>query len=443
MTAHYQIRGSGSAAIVASVETGVRSGALPAGTILPAVRALAAELGVAPGTVATAYQVLRQRGVVETAGRRGTRVRSRPSVASPRSARRLPVPPGAVDLAAGGPDERLLPPLAAHLARLRPASVDYDQGGPLPELVAAARDRLAADRVPTAHAAITVTAGALDGIERVLATHVRPGDPVAVEDPGWANLLDLVAALDLRPVPVPVDDDGPRPESLARALTAGARAVVVTARAHNPTGASVGAGRAAELREILAGYPDVLLVEDDHAAELATVPAHPLAGATSRWAFVRSVAKPYGPDLRLALCAGDEATISRVEGRMRLGTGWVSTILQRLVLELWSDAAVTAAVDRARDSYARRREGLLAALAARGVTAHGRTGLNVWVPVPDETATVAALRDAGYVVAAGSAYRIGSPPAVRVTISRLDPSDLEPLADAIAAAVRPTGRRSV
>jgi hypothetical protein len=57
--------------------------------------------------------------------------------------------------------------------------------------------------------------------------------------------------------------------------------------------------------------------------------------------------------------------------------------------------------------------------------------------VPDETQTVGLLRDAGYAVAAGSLFRIGTPPGVRITVSALDDSGLEPVADAVAAAAHP------
>ena len=327
----------------------MRSGALPAGAALPPVRGLADRLGVSPATVAKAYQALRQRGVVETAGRNGTRVRARPPVAGSRTGRRTNVPPDVRDLSTGEPDARLLPDLGGALRRLAataPRPARYAEAGALPELVALARQRLGADGVPVRDAELTVTGGALDGIERLLTAHLRPGDRVAVEDPSWANLLDLVAALGLEPVGVPVDDDGPTPQGLRAALATGARAAVVTTRAHNPTGASVTRSRAAALRRELRGHPDVLVVEDDHAGELADVELHCLAGATRSWAFLRSVSKPYGPDLRVAALAGDDATIARVVGRMRLGTGWVSTLLQRLVIELWRDDAVAAAVSR-------------------------------------------------------------------------------------------------
>jgi DNA-binding transcriptional MocR family regulator len=437
--AQYQVTGSSAASISASVEAGVRAGDLISGAALPPIRVLADALHVSPATVAKAYQELRRRGVLETAGRHGTRVRARPAVAAPRSAQELPVPAGALDLASGHPDVRLLPSLGPHLLALAEemhTPLGYVDGA-VPELLAAARARLGADGVPTADAGLAVTAGALDAMERLLTAHLRPGDAVGIEDPGWGNMVDLVAALGLRAVPVRVDDEGPVPEAMSAALAAGVRAVVVTTRAHNPTGAAVTVGRAAALRPVLAAYPDVLLIEDDHAAELSGVPLNSLAGATGSWAFVRSASKPYGPDLRIAVLAGDPATVARVAGRMRLGAGWVSTVLQRLLLRLWRDDDVVSAVAAASSDYRRRRHGLRDALSERGLQAHGTTGINVWVPVPDETRTVGALRDAGYVVAPGSRFRSTTGPGIRLTVSLLGDADIVPLADAVAAAVLP------
>jgi DNA-binding transcriptional MocR family regulator len=214
---------------------------------------------------------------------------------------------------------------------------------------------------------------------------------------------------------------------------------VVTSRAQNPTGAAVSPQRALGLRRVLASAPQVLVIEDDHAGELSARPLAPLAAAGPRWAFVRSVSKPYGPDLRVAVVAADEATVARVEGRMRLGAGWVSSLLQRLVVELWRDDAVAATVDKAGRAYDARRDGLVAALAERGVPAHGRSGINVWIPVPDDAAAVGALRDAGWAVSPGSRHRLASPPGIRVTVSTLALDSVSDLADAIAGA-RAQGR---
>jgi DNA-binding transcriptional MocR family regulator len=435
--AHYQITGQGAADIAASVEAGVRSGGLAPGEALPPVRSLAQRLGVAPATVAAAYKGLRERGVVETAGRNGTRVRFRPPVAS-RVARRVPAPPGTLDLSTGEPDRRLLPALGPALRRLAPVAgppVGY-AAEPLPELVSVASQRLASEGVPVAGGAtVTVTSGTLDAVERLLGGKLRVGDRVGIEDPSWANLIDLLAALGLNPVPMPVDDEGPTVDGLRRAIGAGVSAVVVTSRAQNPTGAAVTADRAARLRRVLAAAPDVLVIEDDHAAELAEVPLSTLAGPGRPWAFLRSVSKPYGPDLRVALVAGDPASIARLEGRLRLGSRGVSTLLQHLVLDLWRDERVTAAVARARSSYGQRRTAMVDALAQRGVPAHGRTGINVWIPVPDESGAVAALRDLGYAVAPGSLFRLATSPGLRISIGALDMSDVDRVADAVATAV--------
>lgn len=398
------------------------------------MRELAASLGVNPNTVAAAYRTLRDRGVIETAGRRGSRVRPKPATTG-REAVGAAVPPGVRDVANGNPDPRLLPPLAPAFA----AAAEHHDREPVlygetpvePELERLARAAFDADGVPAGP--VQVASGSLDVVERVLAAHLRPGDTVAVEDPGWGSLLDLVPALGLRTVPVGVDDDGPLPDDVRRALDAGARALIVTDRAQNPTGAALGAERARTLRAVLAAHPDVLLVEDDHGHGIVDLPLRPLGGATRHWAFVRSAAKAYGPDLRLAVFTGDPVTVDRVRGRQRLGPGWVSRIGQRALARLWTEGAVDPrAVARA---YGERRDALVSALAARGIAAHGRSGLNVWIPVPDETGVVARLLHAGWAVAPGARFRMSAAPGIRVTVSTLTREETERLARAIADAV--------
>ncbi|PZH03711.1 GntR family transcriptional regulator [Streptomyces sp. NTH33] len=442
MLGEYRIEGRRAADIAANIERAVGSGALEPGQLLPPMRQLAVELGVNPNTVAAAYRVLRERGVIETAGRRGSRVRPAPATTG-RDLVRVDVPEGVRDVSDGNPDPALLPPLApafaAAAARGDREPVLYGDVAVEPELARTARAMLDADGVPDGP--LAVVSGALDGVERVLAAHLRPGDTVAVEDPGWRSALDLVPALGLRTAGVGVDDEGPVVDDVRRALRDGARALIVTARAQNPTGAAVSATRARALRAVLREHPETLLIEDDHGHGIVDLPLHPLAGTTGHWAFVRSVAKAYGPDLRLAVLTGDEVTVDRVRGRQRLGPGWVSRLLQRAVVRLWADGVPdTRAVAAA---YGRRRELLTGALAERGVAAHGRSGMNVWVPVPDETGVVASLLHAGWAVAPGARFRLNAPPGIRITVSALrEGEETERLADAVAAALRPAPARS-
>lgn len=417
------------------------AGELTPGQLLPPMRELALQLGVNPNTVAAAYRTLRERGVIETAGRRGSRVRSKPATTG-RDYIRVEVPAGVRDVANGNPDPALLPPLAPAFAAAAEQGdrepVLYGEATVDPELARLAREALDADGVP--EGPLAVASGSLDVIERVLAAHLKPGDTVAVEDPGWGSLLDLVPALGLRVAPVGVDDEGPRADDVRKALESGARALIITDRAQNPTGASVTATRARALRAVLEDHPDILLIEDDHGHGIVDLPLHPLAGVTRHWAFVRSVAKAYGPDLRLAVLTGDEVTVDRVHGRHRLGPGWVSRITQRAVVQLWAEGVLDTAEVAA--AYRERRDRLIGALAERGVEAYGRSGLNVWIPVPDETGAVSRLLHAGWAVAPGARFRMSAPQGIRVTVSALVTTEVPHLADAIARALGPSPTRS-
>ncbi|MFI8914908.1 aminotransferase class I/II-fold pyridoxal phosphate-dependent enzyme [Streptomyces sp. NPDC053513] len=418
MAAQYAIEGATAKGIAASVERGVSEGGLAPGDALPPVRRLADELGVSPGTVATAYKELRQRGLIVTRGRGGTVVAEVPSVASRRPPR---VPAGLVDLAGGHPDPAFLPVLRPP-ATVAPVYGSHRAAPRLAHLEALTRAWFERDGVPAEH--VTFAHGALDCIARLLSTELRPGDAVAVEDPGFHHLLDLVPALGLRTVPVAVDGEGLVPESLRAALRGGARAVVCSPRGQCPTGAFFTRARRDELAAVLREFPEVLVVEDDHNAEVGGAAAYTLAAAgPARWAQVRTVSKHLGIDLRWAGVACDAVTLARHDGRMLMTSGWVSHVLQETVAGLLADNAVRRLVAAGEEAYAERRAALIGALGAYRIHAVGASGLNVWVPVRDESAVVNGLRTQGWWVAAGARFRIAAPPAVRITTATLAPAD--------------------
>ena len=75
---------------------------------------------------------------------------------------------------------------------------------------------------------------------------------------------------------------------------------------------------------------------------------------------------------------------------------------------------------------------MLDALAAHGIRAHGVSGLNVWIPVAEEAATVAGMLQRGWAITAGERWRLRAGPAVRITISTLRADESEGLADDLA-----------
>ena len=315
----------------------------------------------------------------------------------------------------------------------------FRSGEPVdPELLELAAAEL--DRDGIAADSLAVVSGALDGIERALQAQLRPGDVVAVEDPGFAGLFDLLRAGGFALRPVAIDARGMIPAALGDALDDGANAVVVNPRGQNPTGASLDRGRVAALRRVLDRDPDLVVLEDDHLGPIAGAPRLTLTAGRCRWAAARSLAKSLGPDLRLAVLAGDTHTISRVRGRQAVGPGWVSHLLQRTAAELMADSEVTESLKRAAETYAERRDSLLAALASHGMEAEAPSGLNVWIPVPDETSIVQSLQAQGWAVMPGAPFRLQTEPAIRVTISSLQAAEADRLAAAIAQALQPSLR---
>jgi DNA-binding transcriptional MocR family regulator len=430
------ITGTTAAEIADSVR-GLRDrGALPPGTVLPPVRELAATLGVNRNTAVAAYRQLAQAGLVVSRGRAGTVVAGHESVAQEGYAADTVLR----DVATGNPDPRLIPDPTRALATVAGRPVLYGEPVIDEALDAWARDWIAADL--EADFRITVTSGAVDAVERLLAQALMRDDAVALEDPCFLASIHTVRLGGYRAIPVAVDDEGMTVAGLRAALDAGVRAVICTPRAQNPTGASLTARRAAELRAVLADHPYVLIIEDDHFSLLSQRPYESLIGpGHRRFALVRSVSKFLGPDMCLAIAATDPETANRLAMRLSPGTTWVSHLLQRLALAQLTDPQVAADVADAAAHYAARNEAFSARLREHGIDAPASDGLSLWIPLPLAARVVTErLMRRGWLARTGDEFALGdrTEPSrhLRLTVHDLSDDDAETLVADLVAALR-------
>jgi DNA-binding transcriptional MocR family regulator len=430
--------------IAAAVSRLVTAGDLPVGARLPTVRDVARTLGVSPTTVSEAWRSLTRAGAIQTRGRSGSFVAvpvlPRQRLRYAQLGGRLP---GVVrDFSTGVPDYDLLPSLAESLKRVGDARLTTSY---LEEPVLPALETVLRQRWPYPVEQLTVVDGALDALDRITATLVRFGDHVLVESPAFPPVLDLLEAVGATVVGVPVDEHGMCPEALGRALRDyDPVAVYLQPRAQNPTGVSLTARRVGELADALAAYPEVTIVEDDHAGDIATAPPVSLGTRLpDRTVHVAGFSKSHGPDLRLAALGGPAALITAVADRRLLGPGWSSRLLQAVLLDLLTSAEAIAQVAAARDAYARRRAAMLAALAARGATAVAADGINLWLTVEDQQMAMLALAAHGIAVAPGAPFEVTplGTQHVRVTVGLIH-DDFDSLAEILASAAGATSRGS-
>jgi DNA-binding transcriptional MocR family regulator len=426
--------------LASALSRAVREGALRPGDRLPPIRTVAAELGLSPTTVSAAWSLLARTGAIRTDGRRGTTIADRQRPGTPRYQRAVGHRTGfRLDLSTGVPDPALLPDLSRVLDALTDLATpgSYLDDPVLPELA----EVLRADW-PFPVDELSIVDGAMDGIELVTRVLVGYGDRVAVEHPVFPPLLDLLEASGATVVGIPLDASGMSAAALREAGRVSA--VFLQPRAQNPTGISLSAERAEELARVTRRWNAVVVEDDSAGAVAATGPRSLGRWLPERTVHVRSFAKSHGPDLRLAALSAPPDIAAEITALRQRGQGWSSRLLQRLLLGLLTDPASVQAVADARAAYADRRARSVAALAEHGIAVGGTDGINLWVPVDDETAAVVGLASRGIGVAPGApfAVRPGQAPHVRVTAGLLADGQAE-VAAAIAAAARGSVRISV
>jgi DNA-binding transcriptional MocR family regulator len=430
MVKQYQISGRNASAIADSLERAIDDGVFSDETAFPTIRGLAERIGVSPTTVNAAYAQLRARGRIGGNRRGGSQVVKRAAFPTAAAAS---LRPGVRDLVIANPDPSLLPVVRPFIEKTLREGRLYREDPVSPKLLAAARRHFQTDGVDAAH--VMVTSGAADAVERALLMHVLPGETVALEDPTYPPYRELCAALNVKTVPLAMDEHGILPSELAKAIRARAKALIVIPRFQNPTGAAFDEHRVRDIAKLTHGAPNLLVIEDDYLGLLGTGPFHSLAGRQLRWLLVRSVTKPLGPDLRTAFVTGDQLSIERLQHRQRLTAGWVSWMLQDAVGALLDDKDIARRLKSSAKIYATRRLGVASALRKRGVEVGDCDGFSLWINVDDEMRVVQELDAQGWAVDAGTRYRFRSRPAIRVVTTTLDANGAQRFAGALVRAL--------
>ncbi|MBP2336595.1 DNA-binding transcriptional MocR family regulator [Saccharothrix coeruleofusca] len=300
-------RGSLYLLLAARLRELVDEGLLPAGTLLPPDRALAAALAVGRTTVVAAYDVLRQEGRLTRRRGSGTWVSAggaaaaRAETANPMFVNLLEPEDGVLQFACAGPASpppRLVAAYQRAMARLPADDLGYHPLGH-PRLRAALAARYRALGVPTTPDQVLVTTGGQQALALVVRALLRPGDEVLVEAPTYPGVLDL-----LREAAAVV-----RAERDLTAAPVGRPALVYAMPSfRNPTGTSMSALERQRLVRVAGGVP---LLFDEVLSDLdfdAGPPRPPEAAAIT----VASLSKVVWGGLRVGWVRADAALIARL-----------------------------------------------------------------------------------------------------------------------------------
>ena len=451
----------------------IRNRLLAPGARLPSVRQCAQQNGVSPSTVVAAYDQLLAQGLVEARKNRGFFVRESGGADTAEGADARPVDPALENAAAnwstahwfavraagrGGrgaspvnatalirgmfhkvsdkpqPGMGVFPPewlestfMPAAVRKvtssrnLQDFSLQY--GEPLGDagLRRLLAKKLATLNVHTAPEHIITTVGATHALDIVSRTLLRPGDPVMVEEPGWAVEFARLAALGMHILPVPRRADGPDLEVMAKYCEVHKPKLYVSVSVlHNPTGYCLTPGSAHRILQ-LANQHNFHVVEDDTYSHIAPEHATRLTAldGLSRTIYVSGFAKILAPNWRIGYLAAPPALVEPLLDTKLLATLTTPALLEKALALCIEQGQLRRHAERIRTRLdAARARSVKLALGADCSFAAEPVGLFGWVETGVDTDALAQrMLDEGYLLAPGALFHAERKPSTLMRIN--------------------------
>jgi GntR family transcriptional regulator/MocR family aminotransferase len=382
--------------IAAAIGAAIHDGRLSPGARLPSWHDLAAQLGVARGTVRAAYDSLRDQQLIVTAGAAGTRVarqpvpaRTVPAVERPAAAPARRVAP--VPFQVGVPGQDVFPfktwsrimGRAARTAAALPLGYPDPRGEPLLRGAIAAYLGLA--RGIACHPSqVFVANGYAAALGLALRAQRLEGRSAWVEDPGYTSARDVLLQYGVTPAPVPVDAEG-LDVAAGMARTRGAALAVVTPGQQAPLGMTLSLARRHALLDWAAAH-DAWIVEDDYLGELQlqgrATPALAARDRLGRVLHVGTFSKTISPALRVAFLVVPPALAPLVADVADTCAAAPAPAIQFAIEEFLRDGHYLRHLRHMKRVYCERRAALCACLRGLGLP-HAEAGLSVLLPLPD------------------------------------------------------------
>jgi GntR family transcriptional regulator/MocR family aminotransferase len=411
--------------IVAYMRQGILSGSLAPETRLPAIRQLAADLGVNRITVEKAYAELEADGLIFTRVGSGTFVlpqdpfpvvekspldtpwplwqmdASNPHV-TPYQARveemvRASKHPDPINFSKGSGDASLFPAedfrkvIQNVMRRDGAGALDYgDVSGYLP-LRSMIAHVLSSQGLQTLPENVMITAGSQQALALVLRLLMKPGDVIFTEKPTYSGALNLFRSLNLVPVGVPVDERGMQVEKMEILLKKYHPKMIYTIpNFQNPTGTCLSVPRRRQLIALADQY-NVPILEDDFVGDLRydghALPALKSLDPGGRVIYISTFSKMLMPGLRVGFLAVEGPIYESLLNFKHVNDLATSNLIQRALEAYVSVGSYQAHLRRSCHVYRKRRDAMLTAinrhLPAGVQVSPPQGGLFIWLHLPD------------------------------------------------------------
>jgi GntR family transcriptional regulator/MocR family aminotransferase len=395
-----------------SIGKAIESGLLAPGTRLPSWQDLAAQLGVARGTVQVAYERLSDAQMIETFGARGTRVAPRPRAAAAQTEAQWP---GALmrtcqDRKAGPAIFQLGVPALEGLPETlfaRARSSNLLKIGSFSSLVYPdPRGELELRQEIAAYLAIArnfhcvpeqvlITAGYSAGLGLALRVLGLDGKKVWMEEPGFHLTRRGLGLARLNIVPVPVDAEGIN-VGYGTEHAADAALAVVTPGQQAPLGSTLSLRRRLQLLE-WAAASGAWIIEDDYLSELQlegrAAPALASLDEDKRVIHIGSFSKTISPGLRLGFVVVPAELAGAFSEVAEALAPAPSPVVQLATAEFMRDGHYIRRVRRLKRLYSAQRDALCEQLRMRDAQ-WVKAGLAVLLRLPDGASDVEIVREA-------------------------------------------------